>query len=130
MKESPAGNTSLNLPTGWKSRICGDREFVVSPEGEQYGSSRLALMELVRRGVDESVLEAFRNSMLDWKRSKLLPEGWMYRMVRRAGRDGARDRTGQIEFLDERGGWVRGRVAAKEKLKNQSHEKLQKFQEF
>ena len=68
--------------------------------------------------------------MLDWKRSKLLPEGWMYRMVRRAGRDGARDRTGQIEFLDERGGWVRGRVAAKEKLKNQSHQQVQKFQDF
>ena len=130
MKESPVTKkTSLDLPVGWKSRVCGDREYVVSPEGEQYGSSRLALMELVRRGMDENVLEALRSSMVDWKRSELLPKGWMFRMVRRAKRDGG-DKTHQIEFLDETGAWVRGRIAAKEKMRNGSPQQVQKLQDF
>ena len=103
--------------------------FVVSPEGEQFGSARLALVELVRRGAEEKVLEALRNSMKDWKRSDLLPKGWMYRMARRAAKD-ARDKTQQIEFLDEAGDWIRGRVAAKERLKDYSHEENERFQEF
>ena len=54
-------NTALVLPDNWRSRSCGDRTFVISPEGEQFGSSRLALMAMVRRGMADDKVEAFKS---------------------------------------------------------------------
>ena len=67
-------NTALVLPDNWRSRSCGDRTFVISPEGEQFGSSRLALMEMVKRGLSDDKVEAFKSSMTEWSRSDLLPK--------------------------------------------------------
>merc|ERR1719431_842430 len=67
------------LPEGWKTRYVGKREYVLSPDGDQFNGARFALAELVRRGYGEEELENLRSSMVGWRRSEHLPPGWMYK---------------------------------------------------
>ena len=120
--------TDLSLPEGWKSRVSGAQVFVVSPEGEQYNSSRLALMEMVKRGLSEEDLRRFRESMSEWKLSELLPTDWMYKIItREKGRDAGGQ---QVVFLNPEGAWIRGRKQAFEIIKNMDKDVVTRYNEF
>ena len=99
--------TQLSLPEGWKSTGSGGHEYVISPDGEKFGSSRMALVEMVKMGMDEEDLQKLRDSMTEWKQSNLLPKGWMYKTVERKK---SNDR--EVFFLNEKGEWLRGRLGA------------------
>merc|ERR1712129_311901 len=75
--------SDLVLPEGWKARFVGTREYVLSPEGDQFNGARFALAELVRRGSSEEELENLRSSMVGWRRSEYLPAGWMFQQERK-----------------------------------------------
>ena len=60
---SSGHSTNSKLPTGWRSRPCGRHLFIVSPEGEQFNNRRKALVEMVRRGMQEEDLDLMRLEM-------------------------------------------------------------------
>ena len=44
------------MPDGWRVRICGSQQYIVSPEGEQFQSRRKALQHLVGRGAERGTV--------------------------------------------------------------------------
>jgi len=113
-----SSSSSLVLPEGWKARVGGSREYVVSPEGDQFDSERLALVEMVKRGLPESDLNKLRDSMAGWESSELLPKGW-------------RAKTGRkCEFISHSGDWVSGRVQALELIRGMAPEDMTNFEKY
>ena len=113
-----SSSSSLVLPEGWKSRVCGSREYVVSPEGDQFDGGRLALVEMVKRGLPESDLNNLRDSMSGWESSELLPKGW-------------RAKTGRkCEFLSHSGERVQGRLQALELIQGMGPEEMTNFEKY
>merc|ERR1719509_413842 len=116
--------SSLVLPEGWRCRAVGNKQYVVSPEGDQYNSSRLALVEMVRRGLPEEELENLRDSMAEWSSSELLPHGWRFKAIKRAGA------SNELVLLSDKGEWVRGGVQAFKIIRNMDKESIVKFEQF
>ena len=79
-EESLVPKPSAVMPEGWRLRICGSQQYIVSPEGEQFQSRRKALQHLVARGAQESEVELMRETMAEdgWIRSDLLPSSWRF----------------------------------------------------
>merc|ERR1719509_694065 len=98
-------STALVLPEGWKARFVGTREYVLSPEGDQFNGARFALAELVRRGSSEEELENLRSSMVSWRRSEYLPPGWMFQQERKT-------EYSRLQFLTSSGELLKSFVAA------------------
>ena len=120
-------HASLVLPEGWKSRMVGSKEYVISPEGDQFNSSRIALIEMVKRGMSEEILVNMRQSMSEWSLSELLPKNWMYKIVykKERNKDGI-----ECIFLTENGDWVRGGTQAIQYLENSQLDKEEDMQNF
>ena len=78
--ERLASKPSAAMPEGWRLRICGSQQYIVSPEGEQFQSRRKALQHLVGRGAEEEEVEMMRETMAEdgWIRSDLLPHNWRF----------------------------------------------------
>ena len=79
-EEGLAAKPSAVMPEGWRLRICGSQQYIVSPEGEQFQSRRKALQHLVGRGAPEEEVELMRETMAEdgWLRSDLLPPTWRF----------------------------------------------------
>ena len=79
-KESLAAKPSALMPEGWRLRICGSQQYIVSPEGEQFQSRRKALQHLVGRGAPEEEVELMRETMAEdgWLSSTMLPPNWRF----------------------------------------------------
>ena len=79
-------DSDQNLPEGWKSRTCGTKLFFISPEGEQFGTKRLAYCNIVQRqnNYTEKDIAVMRSSMIDdgWGTSEHLPSNWLYKQTR------------------------------------------------
>ena len=75
------------VPEGWKIRVKDGKKltynFVVSPEGVQYKSRRLALAAMIKEGADPSDIEIMRSSLEHegYERDELLPRNWLYRDI-------------------------------------------------
>merc|ERR1719319_460676 len=118
------GSTTLVLPEGWKSRTIGSREYVVSPEGDQFNTSRIALVEMVKWGLPEVELENLRNSMAEWSSSDLLPHGWRFKAQKRSGD------THELQLISESGEWVRGKLQAMKIIEEKCPENTTNFENF
>ena len=76
----------ITLPEGWKSRISegkmrSEKQFFLSPAGEQFTSRRLALKSMVEGGAGVLEVDEMRNMLghEGWHEDPSLPKGWHYR---------------------------------------------------
>ena len=113
-----ASNSALCLPEGWKTIKSGYHDYVISPEGDKFNSSRMALIEMVRRGISEDEVVTMRQSMREWTSHEHLPKGWMYKVVHKK-REEKREGI-ECMFLTETGEWIRGGTRAVQKLEKES----------
>ena len=68
------------LPEGWKIRRTGRKEFILSPDGQQFCSRKLCLQYMLREGWEEEEVEEMKKMMCSqegWTRHHLLPKGWV-----------------------------------------------------
>jgi len=76
-----------SIPKGWKMRVSNSEQqwqFYLSPEGRQYRTRYVALLDMVKRQVDQEQIEEMKEKMLEyegWQRSDFLPYGWMFKII-------------------------------------------------
>lgn len=81
------GRAMDTLPEGWRmveAELGGPT--IGAPSGEQFPSRLEALEGLVRQGRGQKVLREMRMAMVEvegWQESSLLPDGWIYKVMRR-----------------------------------------------
>ena len=75
------------VPDGWLTRETRGKRgallFLLSPDGEQFKSRRLALTSLIKNGADKDEIENMRATIHHegYERNSLLPEDWFYQDV-------------------------------------------------
>ena len=70
------------LPKGWRVRPCGSRNYIVSPQGQQFPTRKKALQSMIQEEIyEDQDVEMMRTSMQDegWKFTDLLPLHWIYK---------------------------------------------------
>ena len=110
-----------NMPEGWKVRQLGRVAYVVSPEGEQFGSRRKALEKMVGDGMAQGDVEKMRTTLVGegWEQSELLPSDWRFKMT---------DKSKDCAFLMPNAEVIRGKDNASKNLN--STEELRALEVF
>ena len=87
----------ITLPEGWKSRISdgkmrSEKQFFLSPAGEQFSCRRLALKSMVEGGAGVLEVDEMRSMLVHegWQVEASLPKGWHYRKGDRLRANGGR----------------------------------------
>ena len=79
-------NGDVTIPRNWKMRVSETEnkwQFFLSPDGKQYRTRYVAILDMFARGCPEEEIEDMKESMINyegWKRSEYLPFGWMYKI--------------------------------------------------
>lgn len=76
-----------SVPLGWKMRISETENkwtFILSPDGYQYRSRYVALLDMFKRHKPKADIEFMKELMIEhesWERSELLPAGFLFKVV-------------------------------------------------
>ena len=127
------------LPEGWRMVDAGVRgSSIVAPSGEHF-TSRLEVLEcLVRQGSGQKVLREMRRSMVEvdgWQESSLLPDGWIYKVMKR-GRSFGNSGTlwsSEVTYSTREGATLSSVIAVKKYMEDSprcNFEDLTNFQAF
>ena len=77
---------TLILPDAWSIlKEEGDQEVIVSDPGEQFESWKASLHSMIHLKRGQKVLTAIRRCMIQlegWTESPLLPEGWIFKVLK------------------------------------------------
>ena len=79
-------NGDETIPRNWKMRVSETEnkwQFFLSPDGKQYRTRYVAILDMFARGCPEEEIEDMKESMINyegWKKSEYLPFGWMYKI--------------------------------------------------
>ena len=76
-----------SVPRGWKMRTSETENkwtFILSPDGYQYRSRYVALLDMFKRHKPKADIEVMKELMIEhesWERSELLPAGFLFKVV-------------------------------------------------
>ena len=84
-----------SLPCGWKTKIGGSKQFLISPNGHQFANRRLAMKFMIEENYPANDVNKMRQSLKleNWKENSMLPQDWRYK----------RDKSGDIDYVTNRG---------------------------
>ena len=74
------------IPKHWKMRVSDTEnkwQFFLSPQGKQYRTRYIAILDMFKKGYSGMEIEDMKESMINyenWQRSEYLPFGWMYKI--------------------------------------------------
>ena len=84
-----------SLPYGWKTKMGGSKQFLISPDGHQFANRRLAMKFMIEENYPSIDVNKMRQSLKleNWKDNSMLPKDWRYK----------RDKSGDIDYVTSGG---------------------------
>ena len=99
------------LPEGWRMRVCGRQNYVISPEGSQLNNKRKALQFMIQNNYPDYEVQVMRLAMENdgWKPSEYLPENWKIKYIKERGNKNTDKR---MQFLSAKGDLINSFLGA------------------